>query len=67
MSTGVTGVKIAIDDGEFQYLKNIELGDEVYYDLTISEDAEVIDTADCIDYLRALKENEPDKKFVIRT
>ena len=66
MSLGSDKAKIALEEnGEMKFLKNI-VRDPVSYDLTTEEDAEKLTVDEVMIDIKALKDAEPDKLFVVR-
>lgn len=66
MSLGSDKAKIALEEnGEIKFLKNI-VRDPVSYDLTTEEDAEELTVDEVMIDIKALKDTEPDKMFVVR-
>ena len=66
MSLGRDKAKIALEEnGETKFLKNI-VRDPVSYDLTTEEDAEKLTVDEVMIDIKALKDAEPDKLFVVR-
>lgn len=65
MSLGNDKAKIALEqNGELKFLKNI-VRDPVSYDLTTEEDAEELTVDEVMIDIKALRDAEPEEKFII--
>ena len=65
MSLGSDKAKIALEqNGELKFLKNI-VRDPVSYDLTTEEDAEELTVDEVMIDIKALRDAEPEEKFII--
>lgn len=66
MAIGSDSVKIALkENGEVKFLKNISVEDGVSYELTEKEEADTFVAEGVAPTMKALHDNEPDKKFIL--